>query len=138
VATRDDKPEWLSPPAGVTTARVCGVSGKLATEGCEDVEVVTRDGEVRHQSMVYTEYFARGTEPTMYCDEHPTRGLLGTIAGVFGAVEKPAPPHSEDTRTPAPVGTAGTGGGGAPPAPELRKRGFWPTILGIGRESKDQ
>ena len=35
-ATRDDKPEWFTPPAGVTTATVCRLSGKLASEGCDD------------------------------------------------------------------------------------------------------
>ena len=37
----------VTPPAGVTTARVCRLSGKLATEGCQDVDVVNDDGERR-------------------------------------------------------------------------------------------
>src|SRR5262249_43955258 len=29
-ATRDDRPEWVTPPPGVVTATVCRISGKLA------------------------------------------------------------------------------------------------------------
>ena len=76
VATGKDKPEWLTIPPGVTTALVCRLSGHLATEGCEHVDVIDEDGQVERRSMVYTEYFARGTEPTAYCDLHPTRGFL--------------------------------------------------------------
>src|SRR6059036_2491485 len=57
VATRNDAPDWLAPPPGVTTATVCRLSGKLASAGCQDVEVVNRDGVLEHRSMVYTEYF---------------------------------------------------------------------------------
>src|SRR6059036_3823402 len=54
-ATRSDKPEWLLPPPGITTATVCRISGKLATEGCQDVEVVTKEDRIEHRSMIYTE-----------------------------------------------------------------------------------
>ena len=84
VATRNDKPEWLQPPPGITTARVCRLSGLLATEGCNDVEVVNNTGTIEHRSMVYTEYFARGTEPQAFCDQHPTRGIMTKLAGIFG------------------------------------------------------
>jgi penicillin-binding protein 1A len=63
VATAKDKPEWLTPPAGITSARVCRLSGLLATEGCEQVDVVGTMGQRERLSMVYTEYFAKGTEP---------------------------------------------------------------------------
>src|SRR5579862_3121314 len=43
-ATRNDKPTWFTPPPGVTTAVVCRLSGKLATEGCQQVDVVGKDG----------------------------------------------------------------------------------------------
>ena len=72
-ATRGDSPEWFTPPPGVTTTTVCRVSGKLATEGCQDVEVIDSDGHVERRSMIYTEYFARGTQPNAYCELHPTR-----------------------------------------------------------------
>src|SRR6185295_13073513 len=96
-ATANDKPEWFRAPSGVTTATVCRLSGKLATEGCQDVEVVDKDGTLVRRSMVYSEYFDRGTEPTTYCDLHPTHGIMGKLAGMFGTQDKPAPPHIEDT-----------------------------------------
>ncbi len=79
-ATRGDKPEWLKLPPAVTTARICSLSGKLASEGCEDVEVVGRDGHVERRSLVYTEYFASGTRPTDFCELHPTRNVVGALA----------------------------------------------------------
>src|SRR5204863_7862046 len=32
VATKGDRPEWLDIPPGITSARVCRLSGRLATE----------------------------------------------------------------------------------------------------------
>jgi penicillin-binding protein 1A len=141
VATRHDKPEWLTAPAGVTSASVCRMSGLLATEGCQDVEVVSDRGELTRRSMIYTEYFARGTQPSGYCDLHPTRGFMTKVAGLFGAGEKPRPPHIEDTGLssappPAPVATTGPSErvevAPAPPPPE-KKRGFWSRVFGIGK-----
>src|SRR5206468_129993 len=66
-ATKDDKPEWFTPPPGITTANVCRLSGKLAGEGCQDVDVVARDGTLERRSTIYTEHFVRGTEPNMAC-----------------------------------------------------------------------
>jgi 1A family penicillin-binding protein len=149
-ATRGEKPEWFLPPAGVSTANVCRMSGKLATEGCQDVEVIARDGQLERRSMIYTEYFARGTQPTGYCDLHPTHGILGRLAGLFGSEDKPAPPRIEDTGTAsAPVVVATTGetprahaGVSEQPPPEApkKKRGFWSRVFGTGkdRESDDQ
>lgn len=82
-ATSNDKPDWFKPPYGVTTVTVCRISGKLASEGCNHAEVVGKDGQVETRSMVYTEYFSRGTEPTEYCDMHPTHRAFGIVAGVF-------------------------------------------------------
>jgi penicillin-binding protein 1A len=148
VATKDDKPEWFKAPAGVTSATVCRLSGKLATEGCQDVEVVNRDGQLIRRSMVYSEYFDRGTEPTTYCDLHPTRGIFGKLASVFTGDEKPIPPRIEQTGV-APVAVATSGAVVAPPpaeqaeiAPEApkKKRGFWSRIFGRGGddEKKDR
>lgn len=46
----------------IVTAQVCSKSGKLAIEGVCDSDP--------RGSCVYTEYFAKGTEPTDYCDHH--------------------------------------------------------------------
>jgi 1A family penicillin-binding protein len=141
-ATHADKPEWLTPPAGVTTARVCRLSGLLATEGCEDVEVINNSGDLERRSMVYTEYFARGTEPTTFCDQHPTRGLLTKIAGVFGTQEHPVPPRLVDTGAPvagpaaAATATSGTLAPTEPPPPQPKKRGFWGRLFGRDRPSE--
>jgi len=143
-ATSGDKPEWLSAPAGITSARVCRLSGLLASEGCEDVEVVNRDGGLERRSMVYSEYFVRGSEPTTFCDQHPTRGFLAAIAGVFNANhDRPAPPRVEDTGLvppPSATATAGTQTEVEPPpaAPPQKKRGFWSRIFGRSNSSGEQ
>ena len=145
-ATKNDKPEWLLPPPGITTATVCRISGKLATEGCQDVEVVTKDDRIEHRSMIYTEYFARGTEPTSYCDLHPTHGILMKIAGALGG-ETPSPARVDETGTPTPTATSGASAPtGAvvteapemtPSAPVKKKRGFWSRVFGLGKDSED-
>jgi hypothetical protein len=129
------------PPSGVTTANVCRLSGKLASDGCQDVDVVNREGVLERRSMVYTEYFARGTVPTMVCDLHPSRGLMTKLAGMFGGGEKPPAPSIAQTGIPpTPAATAGTvpspppAVAGAPPPQPKKKRGFWSRVLGIGKD----
>jgi membrane carboxypeptidase/penicillin-binding protein len=146
-ATTHDKPEWLLPPPGVTTATVCRISGKLATEGCQDVEVVTKDGLIERRSMVYTEYFARGSAPTSYCDLHPTRAIMTKIIAVLGG-EAPAPPPArvDETGTPTPAATSGTSVPTgvavtevpevAPSPPVKKKRGFWSRVFGFGKDGE--
>jgi 1A family penicillin-binding protein len=143
-ATVHDAPEWLVAPAGITTAKVCRLSGLLATDGCQDVEVVGTNGRLERRSMVYTEYFAKGTEPTAFCDQHPTHGIMTKLAGLFGGSDdRPAaPPHVEDTGAPAPSATA-TGGAlpqveNAPEPPPKKKRGFWSRLFGKDRDSEQQ
>src|SRR5947199_651306 len=141
-ATRGDKPEWPVPPSGVTTAVVCRMSGKLAGDGCQDVEVVANDGHLERRSMVYTEYFARGTVPVAYCDLHPTRGLMTRIAGVFGIEEKAGPPPTVVNAglPPQPVMATDPAPAVAAPADApKKKRGFWARVFGVGRnEDKKQ
>jgi membrane carboxypeptidase/penicillin-binding protein len=153
-ATRNDKPEWLLPPSGVVAVNVCRMSGKLPSDGCNEVEVVSNDGQIDRRSMIYTEYFARGTEPTTYCDLHPARGISGRIADVLGISlgSAPAPVRATDpavvapppsSPVPTPVATSGTSGTSGTPAidpqiapvppPQKSKRGFWSRIFGGGR-----
>jgi membrane peptidoglycan carboxypeptidase len=142
-ATRGDKPQWLTPPAGVTTATVCRLSGKLAAEGCSHADVVTDKGTIEQRSLVYTEYFAQGTVPTAYCDLHPTRGFVGKLASIFSGNTKPLPPppHAEDAGLPpAPVAVATSTSGSTtasaeraasePQEPPKKKRGFWGRLFG--------
>lgn len=51
-------------PSGIVSAEVCKKSGKLPIEN-----VCSNDPR---GSMVYSEYFASGTEPTANCDHHTT------------------------------------------------------------------
>ena len=153
VATRDDKTEWPEPPSGITTASVCRLSGKLATIGCEDVDVVSESGssrrsrgasgvssgELLRRSMVYTEYFARGTAPTDYCDLHPTRGVMTKMADAFSSGPvKVAPPGLVLSAESAPEASAATATAPSEmdlaPEPPRKKRGFWSKVFGIGRD----
>ncbi len=59
-ATKGDKPDWFDRPANVIGVNVCRMSGKLPNEGCDQVEVVNRDGGIDTRSMIYTEYFVSG------------------------------------------------------------------------------
>jgi 1A family penicillin-binding protein len=144
VATKDDKPDWLSPPSGIVTATVCRVSGKLATDTCRDATMLTADGTPDRRPTVYTEYFTRGTEPKTYCDAHSSPGILTRIAGVFGGDQHqapridtvtspvPMPPPTTATVQPAEPETA-------PPTTTApaKKRGFWGRIFGVGRDREN-
>ena len=141
VATKGDKPVGFSTPSGIVTATVCRLSGKLAAEGCNHAVVFDDHGEVTNRSMVYTEFFARGTEPSAYCDLHPMGGFTGSVATVFASSEKPVPVHIEPSRPMAVVSDAAT----APPPPEpapneppRKKRGFWSRIFGGKDRGNDE
>ncbi len=140
-ATRGNKPAWLRAPAGVTSAQVCRLSGQLAGEGCEHVDVITKDGALERRSMVYTEYFARGTQPTETCELHRSRGFFGTLASVFTDGDKAPPPRVDDVPAPAPTSGTVTAAPDEPPreAPKKKKRGFWSRVFGGGGdEDRDE
>lgn len=69
-------------PEGIVTATVCRESGKLAIEG-----VCSNDPR---GSTVYTEYFAKGTEPTEYCDHH----ILANMCSESGQLAGPNCPYT--------------------------------------------
>jgi penicillin-binding protein 1A len=148
-ATQGDKPDWISPPAGIVTANVCRLTGKLATDQCRDADVLNKYGEVVGRSTAYTEYFARGTEPTTYCDGHQPRVDMFKVADDLGGQQTAPTPHASVTTVApaAPTGTAGTtvapGTTGTtidsvdtPKAPSSGKRSFWWRLLGRGRDNK--
>jgi penicillin-binding protein 1A len=152
VATRDDKPEWLTKPASVTTANVCRLSGKLPSPGCDHVEVIKRDGTIETRSMIYTEYFVKGTQPTDLCPLHPSTTFMDRVAGMFGGGDSSKPVRADETALPpAQTGTTGAHAPAAPPsahaeeppkdaepdAPQ-KKRGFWSRIFGKGDKKPDQ
>jgi 1A family penicillin-binding protein len=156
VATKGDKPDWLERPSNVTTANVCRVSGKLPNGGCDSVEVVNRDDVTEIRSMIYTEYFVKGTQPTTLCPLHPSPSFMDKIAGLFGAGEPTSKPvHAEEAGLP--TGQAGTAGAHPPASPgqkaeargderskdekveeEPKKRGFWARVFGRDKKKDDR
>ena len=139
-ATKGDKNTWLTPPPGqITTATVCRISGQLAADGCDHVEVMDENGHVERRSMVYTEYFAKGTEPTRTCLLHQSRSVVSAIASVFTTSERPTPLHVlVDTPSAPPAVAATTGTTPAPTtatddAPK-KKRGFFSRVFGRNKD----
>jgi 1A family penicillin-binding protein len=152
VATKEDKPEWFARPASVTSANVCRISGKLPNGGCDHVEVINRDGMVETRSMIYTEYFVKGTQPTTVCPLHEPRSFMDAIAGVFGkdsgpppmpvgATGLPVPSTPERPSSSAPAAQPAPATTAARPGEESaapKKRGFWSRIFGGGGDKSEE
>lgn len=158
VATRGHKSEWLDRPEDVVGVNVCRISGRLPSGGCGNVEVISRDGYSESRSMIYTDYFVRGTQPTSMCPLHSSPSLLDRLAGVFGAGDSPRPVSAEEVglTVPAPARTSGESAtpptapaarppAQAPQAPQApkvedpkKKRGFWSRLFGRGDGKKDE
>jgi 1A family penicillin-binding protein len=153
VATKGDKPDWFDRPSNVISANVCRLSGKLPNGGCDHVEVVNRDGGVEIRSMIYTEYFVKGTQPTDLCPLHPSTNFMDRVAGMFGAGDSNKPVRADDAAIPpAQTGTAGAHSNSTPPQAHAeeppkdaaqaeqpqKKRGFWSRIFGKGDKKQDQ
>jgi 1A family penicillin-binding protein len=150
-ATAGHARERFRAPVSVTSGSICRLSGRLATESCRGADVVDDEGVVTRQSMVYTEYFLRGTEPTDYCPIHGafhgSFGMLATTGSGVGGVVGNAVGSA--------VGGADRGDSSSPPSPvaasqkpeppaaeanqpqESKKRGFWSRIFGRG-DDKDK
>jgi penicillin-binding protein 1A len=138
-ATRGARRDWLARPEDVVPVEVCRLSGLLPTDGCEHAEVRLDSGEVVRRSTIYTEYFAKGTEPRTKCVIHPTRGLFGTLASWFNSDEKPAPPKASEVQAPPVTQIAEAERPAAPvqeakPEEPQRRRGFWSRVFGIGKK----
>ena len=137
-ATQGADPDWYTPPAGVVSARVCRLSGQLATDGCEHVATVGKDGTFTVKSTVYTEYFVRGTEPIQPCPLHGGPTLYQRIVGIFdspppdaatgssGTVAEPWAPSAPVPQQPA-----------ADAGPKSGKKGFWGKVFGFLKGKKD-
>jgi penicillin-binding protein 1A len=139
-ATRNDRPDRFAMPATVVPVTICRLSGELATDGCRSTIVYDRDGSPTDRSLVYTEYFVRGTEPTEYCLLHSggfdAVALSGsstsraTATGGSAAMPLTAVDHLREPATPNADNRLGDNPPVAAPAspsqPEPpRKRGFW-------------
>jgi penicillin-binding protein 1A len=147
-ATAGDKARWFDRPRDVTAVNVCRMSGRLPAGGCDHVEVTNDDGATEVRSMIYTEYFRRGTEPTTLCDLHQSPNFFEQLAGVFGKDVTPNPVRSTDAGLPA-HGTpqaqqeeavAATAGEteadqAGVEQPKKKKRGFWSRLFGRGRDA---
>jgi 1A family penicillin-binding protein len=139
VATKGDKPDWVDRPSNVVGVNVCRMSGKLPNTGCGNVMVTNRDGNLETRSMIYTDYFVKGTQPTTVCPLHD-ENMIDALAGAAG-VQVGAPVSAEQAALPPPrpastSGTVASGpaepdtSGGTVEQPQKRKRGFWSRIFG--------
>jgi hypothetical protein len=132
---------------------VCRISGKLPAGGCDHVQVANRDGLVEDRSMIYTEYFVRGTQPDTVCPLHQGPSFTERLAGIFGKGSG-TPISADSVGLPPP--TASTSGAPAAPGPTTtssptsttvtaekpeepkKKRGFWSRVFGRGDDRKDE
>jgi 1A family penicillin-binding protein len=154
IATKGHKSEWIERPPDVIGVNVCRVSGRLPNSGCDRVDVVSRDGFTETRSMIYTEYFVKGTQPNSVCPLHTSSSLLDRLAGVFGAGDNSHPVAAEDLGLP-PANPARTSGvtpppptgaaarpGEAPEPPKVeepkKKRGFWARVFGKGDKKEEE
>ena len=137
--TRGQRPEPFKAPATVTSATICRLSGKLATDACRDVETLDSEGYAVRQSMVLTEYFIRGTAPVEYCDLHYHAPRLSppVVATTLPAVPRTVVPGSalRSRIIDAPTASAGGTASAAPEprtTPQQPRRGFWGRIFRRG------
>jgi penicillin-binding protein 1A len=151
-ATKTDKPDWFERPANIVGVNVCRLSGKLPNGGCDHVEVVNRDGLIETRSMIYTDYFVKGKQPTELCPLHPSSTFMDRVAGMFGAGESSKPVRVDEAALP-PAQTGTTGVRPSSPPPEVhsddrpndakadtpqKKRGFWGRLFGKDGKKKEQ
>jgi penicillin-binding protein 1A len=131
-ATSKDRAEWFSTPSNITSATICRLSGKLATDSCHE-NVTDAHGGTTSQSTVYTEYFVSGTEPTESCPIH--RRIISSPFKALAALISPSRSPTQESVAPPPPARAAE----AAPAPQQpqqqqpeqpKKRGFWSRVFG--------
>jgi 1A family penicillin-binding protein len=146
-ATRGDKPEWFARPANVVGITVCRLSGKLPAGGCDNVSVANRDGLVEQRSMLYTEFFVRGSEPGQLCPLH-SPSFTDRLAGIFGkdagvvvsadAVGLPPPTASTSGSPATTVAVPADAPRDAKVEEPKKKKGFWGRLFGRGDDDKEE
>ena len=131
-----DQPQFQRPRT-ISSATICRISGKLATSSCQGaVEFDLETGRPSTRPVVYTEYFARGTEPVEYCPWHthasPAPYAIATAntapvpPQVNGQFEPPVVPTATAGALPAPAPPPmETAAAAAPPDAPAQRRGFW-------------
>ena len=149
-ATQGDPPDRFAMPPTVVPVTVCRLSGKLPTDACRSAVVFDNDGNATDRSMVYTEYFVRGTEPLDYCPLHSggfdtvatsgsstggssvvsTGGSSTTSLSPVDHLREPAPANSDTRLGDNPSGSAPAAAEApATAAEKAPKRGFWGRLL---------
>jgi penicillin-binding protein 1A len=140
-ATNGDPPDWFDKPDSIIGVNVCRLSGKLPNLGCGNAQTMDADGNIETRSMIYTDYFVKGRQPTTLCPLHPGGDYATAIAGMQGTSPAPRPQSTGGTTSvpvPQPIPTPAVTGGvtqpSQPPPPEpQKKKGFWHRIFGGGR-----
>ena len=132
IATHNDAPDPFRMPSTVVPATICRLSGKLPNDSCRGAVVLNDESEPTNQSMVYTEYFARGTEPTAFCPLHG--GILVNTVATSGvspdATTLPIDQRRDTQRHDTVVPTADSSQAVPPSEPPAgKKRGFWGRIF---------
>jgi len=143
-ATDGAKPAWIETPKDIVAVSVCRLSGRRPAGGCDSVHVTLEDGSTREQSMVMTEYFVRGTEPTDTCHLHVGRSLFARMGDWFrgqpAGAARHAPGSAPEAEAPAPV--VARRAEAERPAVERdepkKKRGFWSRLFGRGGQDDEK
>jgi 1A family penicillin-binding protein len=142
-ATTGAKSEWIPTPRNIVSVTVCRLSGKRPASGCDSAQVTLSDGSTTERSMLMTEVFVRGTEPTDTCHLHVGRSLLAKMGDWFkdspsaernspgDAAPAAAAPAVAEARAEAEDETK------AKPEEPKKKRGFWSRIFGRGDKDDD-
>jgi penicillin-binding protein 1A len=118
VATRNDAAEWFDPPRDVISVEVCRLSGHLPGEYCRNAASVNPTGEITYKSMVYLDYFMRGTEPRQTCTAHAAEYLPYQEPTFAEAAFDGLAPFGMEAALPDPVPAAVPPAPVAPPPPE--------------------
>jgi penicillin-binding protein 1A len=126
-ATRNDKPDRFTMPATVVPVTVCRLSGKLPTDGCRGAVVFDKNGLPTDRSMVYTEYFVRGTEPIDYCPLHSRPFDVVATSGDTAA--RPAVAATSGTSAPPEVAPVDRLRDVAPPRPDTHLGDSVPPVV---------
>jgi len=139
-ATKGDPPDWFDKPDSIVGVNVCRLSGKLPNFGCVSVPTMNPQGDVETRSMVYTDYFVKGRQPTTLCPLHPGGDYATALATMQGASPAPSPQSTMGTTSvpvpqpPTPPTTRGATPPSQPPPPEQpKKKSLWKRIFGGGR-----
>jgi 1A family penicillin-binding protein len=106
-ATHKDPPDGFRMPSTVVPVTICRLSGRLPGDSCQGAVMLGPDGKPTNQSMVYTEYFVRGTEPIDMC---PLHGGLPNAVATSGDASAASLPVDQPRDTVVPAGGAGTRG----------------------------